>query len=111
MYIDSDIDPSLFWPGLPSNEASELMKQLRNHSTASFVDRLDYWAVDHIPVTYIHTAKDTVAPLAYQQAWVEKLKQRNANKVSTLTIDENHYSMSMAPEVTATAIVEAITQG
>ncbi|OKL59932.1 hypothetical protein UA08_04852 [Talaromyces atroroseus] len=110
MHIDADAAAPVFFPGLPSDVALDLARKLKCQSTLSFLDPPNYTAVDHVPVTYIYTTKDNIIPVEYQQVWVEKLKQRNAKKVSTVTIDEHHYAPTLAPEVTAKAIVEAITQ-
>jgi fermentation-respiration switch protein FrsA (DUF1100 family) len=110
MHILPEPAGPLFFPGMPESEAVELARQLKTQSTASFLDKPTYAAVDHVPVTYIHTTKDTIVPVEYQQAWVEMLKQRNGKKVSTVSIDEEHYAPKLVPEGTARAIVDAVTK-
>lgn len=111
MYFDTEAGALYLYDGLPSNEALEAGRKYTTiHSTTSFLDPSTNAAVDHVPVTYIHTEKDHVVPLQRQQEIVENLKSRNAEKVSTITINEGHMPQTLAPEVFAKAIVEGITQ-
>ncbi|EED24540.1 conserved hypothetical protein [Talaromyces stipitatus ATCC 10500] len=112
MYFDTEAGAPYLYAGLPSTEeALEAGRKYTTiHSTASFLDRATNAAVDHVPVTYIHTEKDTIVPLERQNEIVENLKSRNAKKVSTITINEGHMPQTLAPDVLAKAIVEAITQ-
>lgn len=111
MFFDLDTGAPYLYVGMSADEAKEMgRKWITSHSTMSFLDPATYAAVEHIPVTYIHTTKDNIVSLERQQASVEKLKQLNAANVSTVSIAEAHMPMVLAPEVTAKAIVDAITQ-
>ncbi|KAE8549132.1 hypothetical protein TMatcc_000092 [Talaromyces marneffei ATCC 18224] len=111
MYFDTEAGALYLYDGLLSDEALEAAgKYTTVHSTASFLDPSTNLAVDHVPVTYIHTEKDIIVPLQRQQEIVETLKSRNAKEVSTITINEGHMPQKLAPEVIAKAIVESITQ-
>ncbi|RAO65900.1 uncharacterized protein BHQ10_001912 [Talaromyces amestolkiae] len=111
MYFDTEAGASYLYDGLSSNEALETGRKYTTiHATTSFLDPATNAAVDHVPVTYIHTAKDNIVPPERQQQIVESLKSRNARNVSTITINEGHMPQVLAPEVLAKAIVEGISQ-
>ncbi|KAF3393036.1 hypothetical protein DPV78_010064, partial [Talaromyces pinophilus] len=111
MHFDTEAGAVYLYDGLPSEEALEAGRKYTTiHSTTSFLDPVTNAAVDHVPVTYIHTRKDNIVPLERQQQIVESLKSRNAKNVSTITINEGHMPQALAPEVLAKAIVEGISQ-
>ena len=111
MHLDAEASASFIYEGLPATEALEAARKYTTlQATRSFLDPVTYAAVDRIPVTYIHTAKDNIVPPERQQQLVANLKLRNATNVSTITIDEGHMPQTLAPEVLAKAIVEAIPQ-
>lgn len=111
MYFDTEAGALYLYDGLSSNEALEAGRKYTTiHATTSFLDPATNAAVDHVPVTYIHTAKDNIVPLERQQQIVESLKSRNARNVSTITINEGHMPQALAPEALAKAIVEGISQ-
>jgi pimeloyl-ACP methyl ester carboxylesterase len=111
MYFDTEAGAIFLYDGLPSNEALEAGRKYTTiHATTSFLDPSTNAAVDHVPVTYIHTEKDIIVPLERQQQIVENLKSRNAKKVSTIAIKEGHMPHILAPEVLAKAIIEGISQ-
>lgn len=111
MHFDTEAGAVYLYDGLPSEEALEAGRKYTTiHSTTSFLDPVTNAAVDHVPVTYIHTRKDNIVPIERQQQIVESLKSRNAKNVSTITINEGHMPQALAPEVLAKAIVEGISQ-
>lgn len=109
MQLDGDAGATVMYNDVPEKEALEWARRARSHSTLSFLDPLTFNAVDHVPVTYIHTERDAIIPLEYQKAWVEKLKKKKAGNVSTVTIDAGHMANVTAPDVTAKGIIDAIS--
>ncbi|CRG92405.1 hypothetical protein PISL3812_09464 [Talaromyces islandicus] len=109
MHMDGNAAAPVIYNDLPEKEALEWANRGRCHSTTSFLDPLTFTAVDHVPVTYIHTARDSILIPEYQKASVEKLKKQNAKNVSTVTINTGHMPNVTAPEVTAKGVIEAIS--
>jgi pimeloyl-ACP methyl ester carboxylesterase len=109
MHMDGNAAASMLYNDLPEKEALKWANRGRCHSTTSLLDPLTFTAVDHVPVTYIHTERDTILIPEYQKASVEKLRKRNAENVSTVTINTGHMPNVTAPEVTAQGIVDAIS--
>lgn len=109
MHMDGNSAAPVIYNDLPEKEALEWATRGQYHSTMSFLDPLTFAAVDHVPVTYIHTERDSILVPEYQKACVEKLKKRNAKNVSTVTINAGHMANVSAPEVTAKGIIEAIS--
>lgn len=109
MHLDGAGAAPAIYNDLPEKEALEWANRGRSQSTISFLDPLTFAAVEHVPVTYIHTERDSIIPLEYQKAFVEKLAKRNAKNVSTVSINTGHMPNVTAPEVTAKGIIDAIS--
>ena len=109
MHMDGNAAALVIYNDLPEKEAVKWADRGKCHSTTSFLDPLTFSAVDHVPITYIHTERDNILIPEYQKACVKKLRARNAKNVSTVSINTGHMPNVTAPEVTAKGIIDAIS--
>ncbi|RGP77253.1 hypothetical protein FLONG3_4768 [Fusarium longipes] len=107
MSLDVQVNSTLTFSDLTAEKALEEAKQMEDHSTASFKEKLTYPGYNDVEVHYIVCEEDKVIPPVFQRGMIEGIKASSGRDVTVHTLDSGHVPTTSQPENT-TRIIEKV---
>ncbi|KAH7310603.1 Alpha/beta hydrolase fold-1 [Stachybotrys elegans] len=97
MHLDAEASAPLTFSDLPPEEALRLAKQMPDHSTSSFREKLTYAGYNDVDVYYIVCEEDKIIPPEGQQGMIQFLKSTGKD-VGVFSMKCGHCPVSSQPE-------------
>ncbi|CEI61597.1 hypothetical protein FVEN_g9320 [Fusarium venenatum] len=108
MSLDVEANSSLTFSDLPAEQALELAKQMEDHSTPSFKEKLTYPGYNDVEVHYVVCEQDKVIPPQFQRLMIEGVKASTGRDVTVYTLESGHVPVTSQPENTSKIIEKVI---
>lgn len=90
MKLDPEGQAPFTFSDLPSEEGLRLAKEMPEHSTASFKEKLTYAGYNDADVTYILCEEDKVLLPEYQYAMIKLLKSSKGKDITVHKLKSGH---------------------
>jgi pimeloyl-ACP methyl ester carboxylesterase len=98
MTLDVQVNSTLTFSDLPAEQALELAKQMEDHSTPSFKEKLTYPGYNDVEVHYIVCEQDKVIPPVFQRGMIEGIKASSGRDVTVHTLESGHVPTASQPD-------------
>ncbi|KAI9147425.1 putative hydrolase R7 [Paramyrothecium foliicola] len=110
MRVTPEGNAPLTFSDLPSDKALEFAKQMAEHSTPSFKEKLSYPGYNDVEVHYIVCEEDRLVLAEHQLGMIEFLKTSTGKAINVHRLQSGHAPVISQPENVA-KIVSEITRG
>lgn len=108
MILDPVGNAPFTFSDLPFEEGLKHCKEMADHSTASFKEKLSYAGYNDVEVHYIVCEEDKVIPPEYQYGMIEMVKVSSGREVIVHKLQSGHAPNISQPDNLATILKDVV---